>query len=129
MERKRSVAQEVNARAAKDRLIAEGALAPLPHTGTGRPLRVHPLLEAFFPLMEGAELEALAADIDEHGLYEPIVLAPDGETIVDGRNRLFACRMVNRDPTFITLGSHYDEEAIRQRIISANLLRRHLPSP
>jgi protein gp37 len=79
-----------------------------------------------FPLIEGEEFNVLVADIDEFGLTEPIVLAPDGETIVDGRNRYRACEKCSRDPIFRTLGSHYDEPLIVKYIISANLHRRHL---
>jgi hypothetical protein len=43
-----------------------------------------------FPLMATAELDALAADIAEHGLRQPNVTYQD--TILDGRNRLAAAR-------------------------------------
>lgn len=86
---------------------------------------VHPIADAF-PLLEGEEFDLLVADIDEHGLIEPIVLAPDGETIVDGRNRYRACEKAGRDPVFSTLGPHYTDEEIVAYIISTNVRRRHL---
>lgn len=87
--------------------------------------KVHPVADAF-PLIEGEEFDALVADVDEHGLIEPIVLAPDGETIVDGRNRYRACEKAGRDPVFTTLGQHYTDDEIVAYIISTNIRRRHL---
>lgn len=43
---------------------------------------------SMFPMMSDAELDELAADIDEHNLRAPIVFA--GAELVDGRNRLAA---------------------------------------
>lgn len=86
---------------------------------------VHPVADAF-PLLEGDEFDALVADIDEHGLIEPVVLAPDGDTIVDGRNRYRACEKAGRDPVFTTLGPHYTDDEIVAYIISTNVRRRHL---
>jgi protein gp37 len=87
--------------------------------------KVHPVADAF-PLIEGEEFDALVADVDEHGLIEPIVLAPDGDTIVDGRNRYRACEKAGRDPVFNTLGPHYTDEEVVAYIISTNVRRRHL---
>lgn len=87
--------------------------------------KVHPVADAF-PLIEGGEFDALVHDVDIRGLQEPIVLAPDGDTIVDGRNRYRACEKAGRDPIFTTLGPHYTDEAIVAYIISANLRRREL---
>lgn len=75
-----------------------------------------------FPLMDDRALRNLAADIEEHGLKEPIVLHPDG-SILDGRNRYLACQRADVTPRFRTwdgIGSALDY------VISLNLQRRHL---
>jgi hypothetical protein len=85
----------------------------------------HPLAD-IFPLMEGAEFDALVADIKANGLHEPIVTY-EGK-ILDGRNRYRA---------FIAAFGHAPgERVIWERphaakdplafVISANIHRRHL---
>lgn len=61
-------------------------------------ITVHPAAEAF-PMHSQDELNRLAIDIVQHGLQHPIVTTPAGE-LLDGRNRLAACRLVNVEPTF-----------------------------
>lgn len=61
-------------------------------------IAVHPAAEAF-PMHSQDELNRLAIDIVQNGLQHPIVTTPAGE-LLDGRNRLAACRLVNVEPTF-----------------------------
>lgn len=75
-----------------------------------------------FPLLEGEELDALARDIQAHGLIEPI-LTFEGK-IIDGRNRLRACELVGVEPTFQE--AELDGLTPLEFVISKNLHRRHL---
>src|SRR4051812_41014895 len=79
----------------------------------------HPLAE-IFPLLEGDEFTALANDIKERGLLEPI--AQFENAILDGRNRYRACIATGVEPRFVTV--HTDDPLAY--VISSNLQRRHL---
>jgi hypothetical protein len=85
---------------------------------------VHPAAE-LFPLLVGEELTALADNIRDHGLHEPIWLYEDadlGRVVLDGRNRLVACRIVGVEPAFRT---YRGDDPIRFSV-SMNVHRRHL---
>jgi hypothetical protein len=84
-----------------------------------RPLEFHPLAN-IFPLLEGEQLDALAADIRDHGLREPIVLFE--RKILDGRNRARACAKAKVKPQF----ENYTGSDPLGYVISLNLKRRHL---
>ena len=62
-------------------------------------LPVHPAANAF-PMHDEDDLNRLAVDIAQNGLKHPIVTTSDGQ-ILDGRNRLAACHLVNVEPQFI----------------------------
>jgi hypothetical protein len=64
----------------------------------GEVTTTHPAAEAF-PMHDQDELNRLAVDIVQNGLRHPIITTPDGQ-VLDGRNRLAACRLVNVDPSF-----------------------------
>jgi len=83
---------------------------------------VHPLA-AIFPMMTDAELAELAADIKANGQQIPIVLEAAGEKLIDGRNRLAACRLAGVAPRFERLAEGQDAGAF---ILSVNVARRHL---
>jgi ParB-like chromosome segregation protein Spo0J len=68
------------------------------------------------------ELGELAADIKANGLVHAIVLAHDGR-LIDGRNRLAACKLAGVEPHFETLGPDVDPLAF---VISTNVRRRNL---
>ncbi len=87
-------------------------------------MKAHPFTERF-PSMEGDDFDELVADIKTHGLREPIIVA-DG-VILDGRNRLRACRESSIEPQFrdITEQQLSEEQKIAL-ILSANVHRRHL---
>ena len=83
-------------------------------------LKVHPAADVF-PMMSEDELAELAADIKENGLIYPIMKDREGQ-VIDGRNRLAACKLAGVDPTFQTL----DGQNPLAYIVSANLERRNL---
>jgi len=84
-------------------------------------MKLHPACAAF-PAMPDKELAALAVDIRERGLLEPITIMPDG-AILDGRNRWLACEQVGIEP-MVTV--YHGDDPIRF-VISKNERRRHLP--
>jgi hypothetical protein len=86
-------------------------------------LQFHPLAN-IFPLMEGAEFDALVDDIRTKGLLDDIVLC--GGLILDGRNRYRACLAAGVEPRFIDRGPSDWGSSAEQFVISANIRRRHL---
>ncbi len=80
---------------------------------------VHPVAD-LFPMLPDDELKDLADDIKTNGLQQPVVVS-DG-VLIDGRNRLAACEMVDVEPDFVELNGS-DPVAF---ILSANLARRHM---
>jgi len=74
-----------------------------------------------FPMLDGEELENLRADIEKHGLVEPIVLY-EGK-ILDGRNRATACEALGIEPVPVVEYTGDDPVAY---VVSKNLKRRHL---
>jgi hypothetical protein len=82
---------------------------------------IHPAA-MLFPLLRGAALGELAADIEAHGLREPIVRDSEGR-ILDGRNRLRACQFAGVEPRFVEWDGEGSPVAF---VLSRNLHRRHL---
>lgn len=81
----------------------------------------HPAAD-LFPLMGADELASLAEDIKANGLRHPVVLAADGR-VLDGRNRLAACKLAGVEPQFTTLDGEADPWTVA---ISLNVKRRNL---
>ncbi len=91
-------------------------------------IQVHPAAE-IFPLIEGAEFDALCDDIAAHGLRESLcrmwVTADDGTEepwLLDGRNRLRACERLGIKPEWRS----YDDDDPIGFVLSLNMHRRHL---
>lgn len=76
-----------------------------------------------FPMMDGAEYEALRDDIAANGLMESVWLDAAGR-ILDGRNRHRACIDLGIEPRFQT----YAGNSPIAFVVSLNLKRRHLTS-
>jgi hypothetical protein len=72
-------------------------------------MKSHPAAECY-RLMTEEELAGLAEDIAVNGLVDPIVVvAFEGEdVVVDGRNRLAACKMAGVEPRFERLDPRID---------------------
>ena len=86
---------------------------------------VHPAADIFV-LLPDDELQRLADDIKERGLIEAITLCK--EVLLDGRNRLLACKRSGVIPRFEQWHSRTDDPEKEQIdwIVSKNLRRRHL---
>lgn len=74
-----------------------------------------------FPRLSDADLQALADDIRQNGLLNPIVTL-DGQ-ILDGRNRLEACKIAGVKPRFVEWNG---EGSPLSWVVATNLMRRHL---
>jgi hypothetical protein len=81
----------------------------------------HPASEPF-PLLEGAEYQALLDSIAKHGQVVPIILL-DGK-ILDGRNRYRVCMELGIEP--VTVNFTLDGSTAADVAEALNLVRRHL---
>lgn len=82
--------------------------------------QVHPAAE-LVQMQTKAQLEDLAEDIKAQGLIYPITLLPDG-TLLDGRNRLEACKRAGVRPRFVV----YTGTDPIGYTVSINVRRRHM---
>lgn len=83
-------------------------------------IEVHPICAAF-PMMTGDEFDELLADMQKHGQREPVTYWRG--QLIDGRNRLKACEVLNIEPDTCELDACEDGVSW---IVSQNLHRRHL---
>jgi hypothetical protein len=87
-------------------------------------LATHPAADVW-PMLPADELESLADSILEVGLLEPIVRWADPTTgevmLLDGRNRLAACKLAKVEPTYIDVTG--DPVAY---VLARNESRRHM---
>ena len=81
---------------------------------------VHPYAEKF-PMLSDAELDELAESIRAVGLLHPIVVDSAG-LVVDGRNRMEACRRAGIEHTVI----EYDGDDVAEYVIACNVTRRNM---
>ena len=83
-------------------------------------MKTHPIAD-LFPMMADDELAELADDIKANGLIHPIITDGEGQ-LIDGRNRLKACKLAGIEPRFEKLNG---QDPIAY-IYSANIRRRNL---
>ena len=81
---------------------------------------IHPAAE-LFPMMTTDEYQGLKTDIIENGQLQPIIIWQG--KVLDGRNRLLACRELGLQPYVETIR---DNEDPCKYVISHNLHRWHL---
>jgi hypothetical protein len=86
-------------------------------------LGVRPEAE-LFPLMEGPEFDALMEDMRVNGQRVPIVVHPDDNCVLDGRNRERARVLLGFKPMTVTWEGPPGTELAY--VASCNVLRRHL---
>ena len=83
-------------------------------------MKVHPFAERF-PMLPQDQLQDLADDIAAHGQVYPIMVDADG-MLLDGRNRLAACKLAGVEPKIETWSGDRPEDYI----LSVNVHRRHI---
>ena len=100
----------------------EGAVAAAftLHAHSQMAVPFHPAAQ-LMPRMTDEEFAALRADIDAHGLEQPIALL-DGK-VLDGRHRELACVQTERKATYVHLPPDTDPT---RYVLSHGLHRRHL---
>jgi len=86
-------------------------------------LPVHPDA-AIYPMLPEDEMQELADSISEHGQMYPVIIGnhDDELHLIDGRNRLAACKIAGVDPEHEMING-VDPVAL---IASSNLSRRHM---
>lgn len=82
-------------------------------------MKIHPVAE-LFPMLPEAELRELSKSISAEGLLNPCVRQKG--VLLDGRNRLAACKLAGVEPRFV----EYEGDSPVSFIIGVNLNRRHL---
>lgn len=89
----------------------------------GPEMQAHPVAK-LFPAMDDVALAALARDIHENGLLNPIITHKG--LILDGRNRLAACVKAGVEPRYVEWDGTGGSPT--EFVVSANIHRRHLTS-
>lgn len=91
-------------------------------------LKPHPQQAAIFGDVPEAELDALAADMAEHGQRDPVEILPDG-TIIAGHQRVRAAKKLRWKEVDVIVRHDLaaaGTEAIEAYFVTSNLIRRQL---
>ena len=86
--------------------------------------KYHELSTVFVSFEDTQEFDWLIGSIKQYGLFEPILMWQGW--IVDGRHRHMACLKADVKPTYEYLPDDMPFNVVRDRVIAANLMRRHL---
>lgn len=86
-------------------------------------LRPHPLQDVVYGDLSPSEFAALKQDIQHHGIRQPVEVTKDG-VLVDGKHRVRALRDLGIEEVDAIIVEAENEEAIEERFVTANLLRR-----
>jgi ParB-like chromosome segregation protein Spo0J len=89
-------------------------------------LRPHPLHDRYFPVQSRVKVEALAGNIREHGLRDPVEILPDN-TIVAGRHRALAAELLGWEEIDVVVRhdlAAQGTEAVEEFLIRENVDRR-----
>ena len=84
----------------------------------------HELSTIFSSFEDTEEFKGLVGSIKEHGLFDPILVWQG--MIVDGRHRHKACIEAGVEPEYEYLVDEVPFDKVRDRVVGANILRRHL---
>ena len=86
--------------------------------------KYHELSTVFVSFEDTQEFDWLIGSIKQYGLFEPILMWQGW--IVDGRHRHKACLKADVKPTYEYLPDDMPFNVVRDRVVAANLMRRHL---
>ena len=101
------------------RFFRSAVISSAGRRGDDTEMKAHPYAD-ILPLLEGEAFDALVSDIRANGLMEPITIYQD--MILDGRNRLRACKAAGIEPEFL----EFDGDDPLAFVLSLNVHRRHL---
>jgi len=86
--------------------------------------KYHKLSTVFMSFEDTNEFEGLVISVKKYGLFEPILMWQGW--IVDGRHRHKACLKSEVEPEYEYLPDDMPFNVVRDRVVAANLMRRHL---
>ena len=84
----------------------------------------HDLSTVFVSFEDTQEFDGIVDSIKQYGLFEPILMWQGW--IVDGRHRHKACLKADVKPTYEYIPDDTPFNVVRDRVVGANLMRRHL---
>jgi hypothetical protein len=93
--------------------------------GVDEPFTIHPVALKF-PSLPEEERAELKESIRKFGQFDPIIVDPDTNQILDGRNRLEICQELGVKPKIARFDHLKDRVSPEEYIFDVNMKRRHL---